>query len=194
MFGIDPDEPQMKRYHDLLPKGLVTIMAREYGSLTKVTNGLALTTQDRFDVLGSVGDDHRFRTQGWDNEISLANYITSGVYYPDDKFQGANLATAFFVDSEIVRSLGWLALPVCDHMYIDNAIMDIGRGLGELHYLKDVVVEHLHPAAGKGIMDASYARTNSNNQMEKDRRAYENWKRTQLVVDIERIKRYYERP
>jgi hypothetical protein len=192
IFGLDHDEPQLNAYLELLPSFVVWNAGPDSGSLTKVTNSM-LGACNEGDVIGSVGDDHRFRTKGWDEAIyATAKFNPPGVIYPNDAFQGANLATAFFAHGDVVRALGWLALPVCDHMYIDNAIMDIGRGLNSLHYLPNTIIEHLHPAAGKGIMDASYARTNSKTQMSKDELAYTEWKENGLSSDISRIREYLD--
>lgn len=193
LFGIDPDEPQMDKYLSIMPDRSVYIMLAEYGSLTKVTNGLSGLFEliENATVFGSVGDDHRFRTPAWDERI-LKALDKPGVAYPDDGFQHEQIATAFFVHADVVRGLGWLALPVCDHMYIDNAIMDIGKGLGNLKYLPSVKIEHLHPAAGKGIMDESYRKTNARPQMEKDKIAYKLWRKHEYARDMERLKRYLD--
>ncbi len=46
--------------------------------------------------------------------------------------------------------------PALIHMYADNFWLAIGRAMRRIEYLDDVIVEHLHPAAGKSEMDASY--------------------------------------
>jgi hypothetical protein len=54
--------------------------------------------------------------------------------------------------------------------------LDLGRALRSVTYLPDVVIEHLHPHAGKADMDDGYARCNGEEMYEADRAAYEQWK------------------
>jgi hypothetical protein len=136
------------------------------------------------DWYGVLGDDHRFRTPGWDQRVK----DTGGIVYGDDLYQGARLPTACFIEGRIVRALGWLALPDCEHLYVDNAWLALGIRLGVMHYLPEIVIEHMHPAAGKAEWDASYLEHNSTEADARDRGAYERWAAAQFEVDAERVR------
>jgi hypothetical protein len=41
-------------------------------------------------------------------------------------------------------------------MFLDDAWKAWGEGMGRLRYLPDVVIEHLHPDAGKAPQDERY--------------------------------------
>ncbi len=184
-FGLDYDEPRLHAYEALLPYNALVVAPPEHsGSLTKVTNYMTVIAAS---IYGSAGDDHRFETVGWDAKVTEA-LGKPGVAYGDDKFQGENLPTAAFVSAEIVATLGWFALPVCDHMYIDDAWKAIGQGIDSLHYLPDVIIEHLHFAANKGTMDESYKKTNSPSQVEKDKLAYRGWVYGSKTADIAKLR------
>ena len=43
-----------------------------------------------------------------------------------------------------------------EHFYIDNFYRDTGYALGILNYFEDVILEHMHPSAGKAIIDDTY--------------------------------------
>lgn len=191
IFGIDWNEPYKNAYEKMLPQENLYVATIEgSGSLTKVTNELARVYPDY--ILASVGDDHRFRTTGWDASIALALREQPGVAYGNDLYMREALPTAAFVSGIIAEALGWLCLPLCDHMFVDNVWRDLGYELGNLNYLGNVVIEHLHYSNNKSIMDASYRRTNASSQMDKDRAAYELWRRDFMAQDIERIKRYID--
>jgi len=44
------------------------------------------------------------------------------------------------------------------HMYLDDFWKRLGTDLGALAYLPDVVIEHVHPDAGKAQRDEGYTR------------------------------------
>lgn len=191
VFGIDFDEPQYDAYYQLLgQKNVVMLGGDDSGSLTKVTNALAAEYADDAYLIGSVGDDHRFRTTGWDAIFALTIKDKSGIVYGDDLYQGVRLPTAAYMTTDIYNALGWFALPTCDHMYIDNAWLAIGQQLKKLYFLPNVVIEHMHYSNGKAKKDESYIRTNSDVQKEKDRIAFNEWVLRDMRQDIARIERY----
>jgi len=167
---IDEDEPQRAAYlaipdqvRDLRPYGShpPVIMTVEGGTLTKATNEAVERLWDVDRIIGHVGDDHRFVTPGWDTRIRSVLLETPGVAYAYDGFRSA-WASAWWTNTLIIRTLGWLALPGSMHLTIDDAFMDIGAGLGRLFFLDDLLIEHLHPAGGKvewrAIVKSHYAR------------------------------------
>ena len=82
-----------------------------------------------------------------------------------------SLPTAVFITSDIIRALGYMAPPCLKHMYLDNYWKALGEGAGCLRYLPDVVIEHMHPEAGKADVDAGYEDVWP--LMEPDRAAYD---------------------
>ena len=47
------------------------------------------------------------------------------------------------------------------HLYFDNFWLDFGRAMGKITYLPDVIIEHMHPAVGKAVLDAGYQEVNA---------------------------------
>ncbi len=77
-----------------------------------------------------------------------------------------------------------------DHLYCDNAIKDLGLAMDRLRYLPDVLIEHMHPVAGKAESDEQYDRVNSSSQYRKDRERYQNWLIAPqgLAADLKKLK------
>ncbi len=188
IFGLDYDEPYIEDYKELIPNALLYSCDEEgSGSLSKVLNTMSRAFPAR--IQGMVNDDHRFRTPGWDIEIRAALLSGTGVAYGNDLLMGEWLPTSVFLTGNIPEALGWFALPDVKHMYLDNSWKDIGHGLNSLHYLPNVVIEHLHYSAGKSPIDQSYVKTYGH--MEPDKVAYERWrKQGGYAADIERINVY----
>lgn len=147
------------------------------------------------DVVGFMGDDHIPQTVGWDTIIQTElSQMKVGVVYGDDLLQGANLATAAFMTKNIVDTLGYMCPPQFKHLYIDNFWMDIGRGIGRLKYLPNVVIEHLHPLAKKSDWDPTYAAVNASPLAAHDKKEYMKYKAVAngLKTDIKKLRSLLE--
>lgn len=128
-------------------------------------------------AIGFMGDDHRPRTQGWDEQVMAAMTAAEaerryGVVYGNDLFQGQNLPTAVFMSAEIIRRIGYMVPPKQVHLYLDDFWKQLGSTLDALRYLPDTIIEHMHPAAGKGASDPLYDEVNSPQMYDADRAAF----------------------
>jgi len=157
-------------------------------SLSSWTNWLAgrcLAADHAPQYLISMGDDHVVRTRGWDKALieAIDEQEGPGFAYGNDLFQGVGLPTAWMVHADAVRALRWMMLPACEHMYVDNAIKALGEAAGRLAYLPSVIIEHVHPNAGKTQRDASYEQSNRREQYARDGAAFEAWRDGQMARD-----------
>jgi hypothetical protein len=112
-----------------------------------------------------------------------------GISYPDDLAQSARLpsnGTCF--DSNIVRTLGYLAPPELLHLYIDNFWKLLGDFMGTLRYCPEVILEHHHYAVRKAPSDDLYAAINSPWMYERERNAFAKYKMTNFESDITKLK------
>jgi hypothetical protein len=156
------------------PVRVMVIPVAEGGSLTAATNTLAARIWGEDCIIGHVGDDHRFETNGWDKRIMEALHGRHGVAYGDDGFWHEALPTAAFLTSSIPRALGWYANPLCHHYGIDDTWGDLGRGIGSLHYLPDVRITQPGPHETMLAGDDVYWRAQVNR--EADAAAYFTWR------------------
>lgn len=162
-------------------------------SLSEMTNQLAFDALDRKfppAFLISMGDDHEVKTVDW--HIKLRKAIMEmdgpGFAYGDDLMNGSGLCTSWMVSSEIVQALGWMMLPNCQHMYVDNAIMELGQATGRIAYVPEVIIEHKHHTMGKSRLDETYERTNTDEQYERDLKAFRKWRYgSQFRRDVNKI-------
>lgn len=159
VLAVDNDDPRLAEY---LALGEETIV----GDPTRLgpwLNLLGPRLAEDDGVVGFMGDDHRPRTNGWDQKIELAMTRSPRIVYGNDLIQGPNLPTAVFMSSQIITTLGYMLPPGLIHLFIDNAWKAWGDRADCLTYLNDVVIEHCHPIAQKGVeWDEGY--TNANNQ------------------------------
>ena len=152
--------------------------------LARWTNQLAVAHAPRYRAVCSMGDDHRPRTPGWDVLLLAALDETggTGVAYGDDLLMGAKLPTAAVVSSDIVAALGWMCQPSLRHYCVDNVWHVLGASAGCLHYLPDVVIEHLHPLRTHAVPDRTYREAEARATADHD--AFRCWVAGDAVADI----------
>lgn len=117
------------------------------------------------DIMVLSNDDMVIRTSGWDDRLrTIDNKYPDGIYmaYPNDLFKGAKLCTFPILPR---RTCDLLVDPfprIYKGAFIDYQLLDIFKrlqhqGHQRLHYIEDVVFEHLHFRTGKSTSDATYA-------------------------------------
>lgn len=143
------------------------------------------------EVVGFMGDDHRPRTFGWDAQMDAAAR-RGKICYGDDLIQGANLPTHVVMPAEIPRLLHGIVPQVFVHMYLDNYWKALGEGVGNLEYLPHVIVEHMHPIAGKAAWDDHYKRVNAGAIYAGDAAAFAHYRETGMMDnDIQIVRNWY---
>lgn len=177
LFVADRDDPALPGYQALLNQGQIArlmIHASTGGKgLNAPLNFAAHRYASVYENVGFMGDDHMPRTHGWDTEILRElDSLEPRIVYGNDLLQGANLPTAVFMQSRMIRALGGMAPQVMRHLYLDNFWKELGERTGGLVYRDDVVIEHLHPVAGKADWDARYLVVNNRDADRDDREAW----------------------
>lgn len=186
LFVVDRDDPRYDEYEAAvrgarpgLP-GVSGAYADVWRPLVPKLNRVAYdyaVSREHF-ALGFAGDDHLPRTPGWVGRyLGALHAAGTGIVFCDDGYQGENIPTQWAMTADIVRALGRMVPAPVDHLYCDNAVRELGKGAGCLTYLPDVLIEHMHPVAGKAETDAQYERVNGRDQYRHDRAAYRGWAR-----------------
>lgn len=173
VVALDEDDPDLFAY-DAGRVAMVTVGPRQ--SFVAWTNQLAVRQAANYRFIGSMGDDHRPRTPGWDRMLCEAlEELGSGIVYGDDLAPGEHLPSAVTVTSDLVRGLGYLIPPVLAHHGAARFWLELGDALGRARFLPEVVIEHLHYTTGKSSIDPGYLRTAA--EVEHDQDRYEAYRR-----------------
>ncbi len=140
-------------------------------------------------AVGFMGDDHFPRTEGWD-EILVQELLAmkAGFAYGDDGLQGILIPTQVVMTSDIPKCLGFMTLPQLKHLYADDFWRDFGMALDRIKYVPEVLIEHLHPAAGKANYDAGYEFSGSASLDREDKAAYTRYLENGILQDVEKVK------
>lgn len=189
IFVISADDPAHDDYYWALTQAgsrAITVDVKTPGFATPLNAAFDALSNELGFAVGFMGDDHLPKTPGWDRELlSDLKKLKTGVAYGNDLLQGENLPTAVVMTSDIPKALGVMVPPTIFHFYADNVWLDWGKGLGKLSYRDDVVIEHLHPVAGKASEDAVYSL--SKPLEEKDQDAYTVYTEKSLSDDLKAL-------
>ncbi|MGW7688837.1 hypothetical protein ACWGMA_08075 [Streptomyces asiaticus] len=196
LFCVDTDDPELAAYKahaaDLKGDGRVRFVFGKRKRLCGTLNQQATKAAKQYRFLGFMGDDHRPRpaARPWDARIRECLSGGPGIVYGNDLLMGERMPTAVAMTSDIVTTLGYMAPPQLVHLCLDLCWLDWGRGMGRITYLDDVVIEHLHPAAGKAELDRGYEEANSSEQVSADSAAYYEYRDGGgLAVDLEKLRK-----
>lgn len=175
IFLVDRDDPTAAEYPEDYTK-LVEPKGTMAGALAQ---GPAFAPDAT--VLGMIGDDNRFRTEGWD--LRFGDYFGDnvGIAFADDGHQdeilaarGHRLPTSWWLSRAIVDRLG-MTLPTLRHFWMDNYWLELGEGADVLRYFGDVLIEHLHPLWKTAPTDETYSR--ADRHAGHDRATFAAWRR-----------------
>ncbi|MFF7023041.1 glycosyltransferase family 2 protein [Streptomyces klenkii] len=175
LFAVDEDDPHLDAYlaHSRASdeehvRWRIGPRLRLCGTL----NAAAAEVARQYRFLAFMGDDHRPRSTSWDARFRECLSGGTGIVYGNDLLMGEQMPTAVAMTSDIVRALGYFSPPALVHLCLDLCWLDWGRGMGRITYLPDVIIEHLHPAAGKAALDQGYEDCNSTERVSADAAAY----------------------
>jgi hypothetical protein len=176
---IDDDDPELKNYEFVMShaKDFGKLIIGPRKGLTDWTNEIAAKEAGNYSYLASFGDDHVPITKGWDRLLirAIERMGGTGFSYPYDGMRD-DIPEAVVVSSDIVRALGWMAMPELSHWYIDNVWADLGRGIDRLKYLRAVKVSH--------DWKADQTSKDSSAKLTIDRDVYFRWRKERMAADI----------
>jgi len=132
---------------------------------------------------GWMADDCPPCSAGWDTRL-IAAAGRWGLAYPDDQWQRGvkerdgtpHVTSICCFGGELLRTMGFWALPEQIQMYLDDVWESVAVPLGLMRYCPEVVSEHRHFANGKRPPDSTDTREFKGVSFpQHDRDRYEAW-------------------
>lgn len=187
LFIVGEEDPRFEEYKDKIRSShLLTFPER--GLVKALNYAVSCGYAENYEAIGFMGDDHRPRTYGWDKSyLDSLRELGYGYVYGNDLLVGERIPTQVAISSSIIRTLGFFGPPGFTHLNVDLTWKDMGEALGKLKYLPEVIIEHMHPAAGKAEEDSGYKHVNSAFMVKKDQAEYERWKREDFRTQVHRV-------
>lgn len=180
-FVVDEDDPTLPDYP--VRRVVVPPTGCMGGALRAATTPDVLLDATS---VGMVGDDVRFRTVGWDATLGADLERSPVIAWGDDGHQHDRKVSHWFLSRPIVDVLG-MAPQGLRHYWMDDYWREVGTALGILRYHPEVLIEHLHPDAGKAPRDAVYEAAGAH--AGHDRRWFRSWVRGGIRHDVRALRR-----
>lgn len=198
---IDKNDPKLSQYRELeIPKPCMII-----------DTGSAVTMGDKvrkvwdsissFDWIGILNDDHRPRSEKWDQAvISQAN--GHNVIFTNDGYVNAQgpvrIAGAICFSGKFLRTLGYMFLPGQHHLYSDDLWQALCQRAQCAFYMHDVLVEHRHAYQHPELRDETFIKINGSKGLNEqrvgeggfwpnDKLIFEKWMSEKAESDIQKI-------
>lgn len=127
-----------------------------------VWNFLARMAEGDYLMMGN--DDLIFRTPGWDEKINIVMGPDEVMVacFDDGINQGKHFAFPI-VTRKWYETMGQFTAEIFTFGYHDTWIFDIAKRLNKAIYIPEILVEHIHPTAGKRPVDETYRNRNWGN-------------------------------
>lgn len=167
---LDDDDPTLEQ---CLSLPLPDTWVREVGPrlpLSEIYNS-AFRKQPGRPWFAFIADDCLPHERHWDITLVGTALDIDGMAIPAGGHDPKG-TPHFVLSGELVRSVGWLALPGLDRLYIDTVWRDIAQDLDVLERVDDVMLEHLHFSNRKALFDETYRKSHK----KQDREIYEKWR------------------
>jgi hypothetical protein len=177
LFVIDANDPEHDAYESKVGVDkCITIQNDTRGMAYPINKAAsAIVKENKYKYFAFLGDDHRPRTAEWDHLLIQAMQKRPSMAYGNDLLQKERLPTMIAMTSDIVKALDGMVPPKMKHLYLDNFWKKLGQDLNTITYLDHVIVEHMHPIAGKAEWDEGYKEVNAAEIYSFDALAYQNY-------------------
>ena len=182
----DTDECHI--YHDIVSKypGTFNYCVPADITLMQKLNFNSLDIAKQYKYIGFIGDDIVFKTKFETVFIEYLSSVKHGMVFGSDLYQ--NRPTHPFMTSKTILAVGFYGLPAVDHNYFDDYWGYIFRELQTVKYCPDIIMEHLHPAAGKEQFDEISNSIYNNLRIEEKR--FGAYMAENLYSDLDKIIKY----
>lgn len=135
---------------------------------------------------GLICDDEYVYTPGWDTTLIKAAG-RFGIAHGNDGWQSeTRLHTYATWGGDLLRTVGWWALPNLWHWYFDDIWEGFARDCGLKRFCRDVQTEHKHYLAGKAIRDKTYAAAEL--KAVEDLQRYQHWSQNEYPRVRDKVK------
>lgn len=190
--GVDMDDPTLNEYLKIqVETDITVVVSQERKRFGPTLNSISGYIAGEYPFLAWCGDDHLPKTHKWDERYRQElRKMDAGIVYGNDLVQGVNIPTQMGFTSNIVNALGYAVPEGFIHLFIDNYFLELGKAIGGVSYLEDVIVQHLHPCVGNAEQDQTYREANSPEHWSNDQKRFHEYMTNELSDDVERIKNY----
>lgn len=137
---------------------------------------------------GMLGDDVIPGTDYWDRRL-IERAGTHDISAGNDVHEKKIRIIHPCVGGDLVRLVGWFALPGLKHLAIDTVWEEIHHHFGRNNQMEDVILEHAHFFFDQASVDKTYQEGQS--WKAEDRRIFREWKEKEMPQLLAKIQDVY---
>lgn len=167
---VDINDPCWPQYESMVLPTEWHLAMRAIEPLSKIYNA-AYQRHPNESFYGFIADDVVPTTKDWDRKLIETAGLDGMAVPAGGETTGG--CPHFVLGGNLVRSIGWLALPGLQRLFIDTCWGKIASSLGVLKHCPNVILEHRHFSNHLALFDATYRK--STEIKKNDRRIYEQW-------------------
>jgi len=151
LFYVDVDDKQIEDYRLWIKESQfdIHLTVGEPISISKSWNLIAQKSTGNILMMGN--DDLVHETAYWDSRLDQEiEKFPDEIYcmWVNDKHKGEKLCTFPIVSRKWYEVVGCFAPGIFEFFYNDTWVQDLGKRIGRLHYVADVIIEHCHFSYG----------------------------------------------
>jgi len=150
---------------------------------TPIINNI-LAERAQGNILMIANDDQVFRDKNWDNRLDeeVAKFPDEiyCMWFNDGRYQ-ETICTFPILSAEWFNTLGYIEPFLFEHFNCDLWTWQIGKMINRLHYIPDILVEHLHPDTGKANADETTKRNLKGRRPEIDKATFAKFERYRIL-------------
>lgn len=146
------------------------------------------------DIFFHAGDDLIFRTKYWDEMVTFQYRYhkdkilfvggQDGLHPPHKKF-----LTHGFLHRKWVETVGYFVPPYFSSDYNDTWLNEVADMIGRKIYMDDLLIEHMHPIAGKHFWDRTHQERLERHRLDKPQNIYAE-KAPERKADAAKLQQY----
>jgi len=203
---LDDDDIELDDYKKNVPSWikLEIFKKEELSSFSAVLNK-SLKQNNNYEFYCVTADDIVFLTKGWDKMFCNKGKFTTGIddnisnKYKGKKFSQPNVIVKGFptvcgMDGDIIRALGWIALPTLNHGAIDFVWYWLAKRLNILKVEPSIHWVQYSPFYGNNEEDETFKISNSDSNKIHDGEVFSRWLKYECMNDVNRVKEIIKTP
>lgn len=155
---------------------------QSYGLVRKLNHAANILRLKGYKYLIFMADDLVIHTKDFDKMIAevFKEEPKTNLIYWEDMLNGKMIANHWAIRTDVVSRVGFMALPVCKHCFIDNFWTKVGNETGTIKYMPNIVIEHRHYVGRTAPLDDTYRLSNNSDVMSHDSEAYNKYMAEEL--------------
>lgn len=184
LVRLDQCDPALEKILSLNWPKTFTVRIGKREGVAKATNELFQEFKDE-PWYGFLADDFVPKTVQWDKKLADAA-SNKFISYPNDMAEREDLPTLPCVGGDLIREIGYFGFPFTHHYYVDTVYQFLGKNLGIIKRLDNVIVEHMHYEFGKSNLDIVYQE--SNEKFKNDKSIWKKWITGDGILLVEELR------